>query len=237
MHDLFCDNDGVGIHAIVTRGSGDIPPLVVVPGMIGTAEEYAAIMAPMLTRPAVFISIRGRGASDSPERGYSFADQVSDVAAVVEQLELRRFHLFGHSIGGALALGYAIEQPEWIVSLAISDYGPRYPTYGDAWVEGVLAAQDPRITEHAVRQLAEESEKLDMSGDLERMKCPVLITRGSERGSLLDDEAASLYTRNLRNPRIEVLAGAAHSPFNPTPEPFMSLLDEFCSTSEAPHEQ
>jgi non-heme chloroperoxidase len=52
------------------------------------------------------VDTRGFGASDKPWSGYSYDRLADDVRAVVEKLELQKFTLAGHSMGGAIAIRY-----------------------------------------------------------------------------------------------------------------------------------
>lgn len=64
---------------------------------------------------------RGHGKSECPETGYSRQDRVRDLKRLQEVLNLERFHIVGLSMGGATALGYAIDYPETLHSLTLVD--------------------------------------------------------------------------------------------------------------------
>src|SRR4051812_11489996 len=93
----FVSHDGVRVEYRVRPGSG--VPVVFVPGMSNPARDYEdneALVTALGTRTIIAISIRGRGESDAPETGWTIAAQASDIAAVVEHEQLRRYHLAGH---------------------------------------------------------------------------------------------------------------------------------------------
>jgi pimeloyl-ACP methyl ester carboxylesterase len=78
---------------------------------------------------------RGHGKSSCPETGYSRAIRVKDLKKLVDALKLDKFHLVGLSMGGATALGYAIDFPDSLKSLTLVDtaaggYSPP-PKYRD----------------------------------------------------------------------------------------------------------
>ncbi len=78
---------------------------------------------------------RGHGKSCCPESGYSRGDRVEDLRNFTKGLHLDKFHLVGLSMGGATALGYAIDYPETLMSLTLVDtaaggYSPP-PKYRD----------------------------------------------------------------------------------------------------------
>ncbi len=64
---------------------------------------------------------RGHGLSDCPPSGYARADRIIDLFQLVRSLKLGPFHLVGLSMGGATALGYAIDYPDDLLSLTLVD--------------------------------------------------------------------------------------------------------------------
>ena len=107
----FADNNGVKIHYIeLIPGAAKEPPLILVPGMALSADFMVDDLVPPFNRHCIVMSIRGRGRSDAPLKGYSLRDQISDIGAVVRHLSLERFDLYGHSIGAVFALGYTLEE-------------------------------------------------------------------------------------------------------------------------------
>ena len=71
------------------------------------------------------LDVRGHGESAwSPTAAYRYADQASDLAALVDRLELDKFVLIGTSMGGIIAMAYAAEHGERLLGLVINDIGP-----------------------------------------------------------------------------------------------------------------
>ena len=62
---------------------------------------------------------RGSGLSDWEAPDFTFEDWVSDLASVVDALELTRFPLLGVSQGGAVAVAYAARYPERVSKLVL----------------------------------------------------------------------------------------------------------------------
>lgn len=68
---------------------------------------------------------RGHGDSDwSPEGDYSRSAFVADLEDFREALDIERFILIGHSMGGLNAVSYAVRYPERVESLVLVDVGP-----------------------------------------------------------------------------------------------------------------
>jgi pimeloyl-ACP methyl ester carboxylesterase len=69
--------------------------------------------------------LRGHGYSDVPRDGYTSADQAVDVMAIMNELEIDRAMLVGHSFGAVIALHAAVLHPDRIDSVVLSD--PSFP--------------------------------------------------------------------------------------------------------------
>jgi len=79
---------------------------------------------PILDRPARGFrlyapTLRGFGASLAASRARSIDVLANDLYAFVHGLGLERVHLVGHSLGGAVALEYALTWPETVASVAL----------------------------------------------------------------------------------------------------------------------
>ncbi|HEF5874381.1 TPA: alpha/beta hydrolase [Burkholderia cenocepacia] len=125
VKDGWIDNDGLRLH-YVSWGRDDAPTVVMLHGLRSYAHTWAPVAAALVDRyRVVALDQRGRGLSDwDPRRDYYAAAYVRDLDALVRALDLRRFVLVGHSMGGANAFVYAAAQPQRLVGLAIEDMGP-----------------------------------------------------------------------------------------------------------------
>ena len=56
-----------------------------------------------------------------PPRNFSIADEVEGLARAADEAGLDRFHVYGHSGGGAVALAFALNHPERLCSLAVDE--------------------------------------------------------------------------------------------------------------------
>lgn len=79
--------------------------------------------------------MRGCGDSDHPEEGYTIDQHADDMDDLIQALRLPRLHLVGHSLGGGVALAYAINHPKKIRSLTL--VAPA-PAQGRALLEAKL---------------------------------------------------------------------------------------------------
>jgi pimeloyl-ACP methyl ester carboxylesterase len=103
-------------------GSGS--PIVMVHGLGGRAEDWAALM-PQLVRDhhrVYVLDLPGYGRSDWPANAaYSIPEQVALVEAFLDNRKLARADLAGWSMGGWVAMRLALDQPQRIRRLVIFD--------------------------------------------------------------------------------------------------------------------
>lgn len=110
------------IHYLV---GGQGPPLVLVHGLGGKAENWAALM-PSLTRHGhrvYAIDLLGFGRSDHPEVDYSIALQAEVLEQFFDSQNLARADLGGWSMGGWVALKFVLDHPERVRRVLVVDSG------------------------------------------------------------------------------------------------------------------
>ncbi len=101
-------------------GSG--PPLVLVHGVGGDADQWCFCLAAFCARYRVIaVDLPGFGRSDKPAIDYRIAHFVDALAALVEGLGLPPAHLLGHSLGGWIVASYALARPGDVRSLILND--------------------------------------------------------------------------------------------------------------------
>jgi pimeloyl-ACP methyl ester carboxylesterase len=71
---------------------------------------------------------RGHGRSSAPSdrASYTITQMADDVEALVAEVGYERYHLLGHSMGGAVAQEIALRSPGRIMSLTLEDTGPSF---------------------------------------------------------------------------------------------------------------
>ena len=238
---IVATNGAVRLHAICW---GDAEPgrvsLVVSPGFWEPAE-MASDLFTRLGRRGLSLSYRGRGASDTPDRGYDLDDHVGDLECVVDAAVPGSFCLLGYSRGGAYALEYALRHPERVAGLILVDQPPVH----NVWPKGSAAQRssmtyrgEPVLNFFRLRAAEgfETSTHRDFTSDLGRISCPVLVLRGMRTdvpvAAKVDDCVAAVYEASL--PRVSVVAFAASGHQIPLDEPeryaevvgaFLSSLD------------
>lgn len=89
-------------------------PLVLVHGLGGRAENWARLMPSLMRHgyQVYAVDLLGFGKSDRPDVDYSIALQTEILYGFFESLQLERADMGGWSMGGWVALKFALEYPE-----------------------------------------------------------------------------------------------------------------------------
>ena len=116
----------------VEWGDMQATPMVCLHGLRAYGHWFDELAAAVSDRyRGLALDQRGRGETDWAADGdYTREAYVSDVEAFVETLQLDRFILIGHSMGGLNAIHYAARHPERVLALGILDIGPEIDPAG-----------------------------------------------------------------------------------------------------------
>lgn len=105
---------------VVDEGAGT-PPLLLVHGFTGADLDWVDVQ-PVLAKTRRVVSYTHRGHGDSAHSAsYSIEELAADLDAVVDALDLAPMHLLGHSMGGIVALQYALAHRDRLASLILMD--------------------------------------------------------------------------------------------------------------------
>ena len=101
---------------------------VLVHGFTGSRDDFREHL-PELAKLGRTIALdqRGHGGTTNTGRSedYTLDGLVADLAAAFDALDLRDADLLGHSLGGMVALRFALAHPERVASLVLMDTSPR----------------------------------------------------------------------------------------------------------------
>jgi 3-oxoadipate enol-lactonase len=151
---------------------GDGPPLVLLHGYPLDHHLWDQVV-PLLTDTfdVILPDLRGFGESTTVDSPYTMDDYASDIAALLDHLEIQKAAIVGHSMGGYVALAFARLYPERVrglglVSSQVLADAPdrkegRYKSAKDVsenGIDSVIATMTPKFTsDEKLQAFARES--------------------------------------------------------------------------------
>jgi pimeloyl-ACP methyl ester carboxylesterase len=252
VQDSLVDVPGGGIFVRSwNRASGDYPPIVLLHDSLGSVEqwrEFPDALATATKREVVAYDRLGFGRStprvERPSAGFVLEEAVRFFPALSKALGLTRFSLFGHSVGGAMALSIAAAQSEAC--------GAVVTEAAQAFVEprtlaGIRAAkerfEDPERFARMVKWHGEKASWVldawteiwlspdfltwNLDEQLRKVTCPVLAIHGDvdEFGSV---EFPRRIASGVMGPsELAILKGCGHVPHREREEQVLRLTASF----------
>ncbi len=113
-----------GVNLYYERHGHTGEPLVFVHGYTGDITDWRhQIPEFSRTHRVLVLDNRGHGRSEAPtdRSAYTVEKMADDVEALVKHVAFERYHLLGHSMGGAVAQEIALHSPEKLLSLTLHD--------------------------------------------------------------------------------------------------------------------
>src|SRR5688572_6958409 len=110
--------------AVIDEGQG--APVLLLHGLGGSADDWRLQRAEFAARYRVVIpDLRGYGASERREP-FTIPQHARDMAALLAALGIRRAHVVGLSMGGAIAIELAYRSPESVAALVLANTAPGF---------------------------------------------------------------------------------------------------------------
>ncbi|TMR98302.1 alpha/beta fold hydrolase [Nonomuraea basaltis] len=134
---------------------GDGPPLVLLQGQANNHHWWDPVREDFDAYRTITIDYRGTGGSDKPDEPYTTRGFASDIIAVLDELGVRRAHVYGTSMGGRVAQWLAADHPERVGALVLgcSSPGGAHGVERDNDVRRSLAQPDRVAAERALLEL------------------------------------------------------------------------------------
>lgn len=139
--------DGLPLAAREWDGGDTRPPLLCLPGLVRTGEDFAQLaMALGAGRRMVAVDYPGRGESGRSRNVTRYAPEacLRDVLDTCAALHLDQVVVIGTSFGGLLAMGLAAARPTLLRAVVLNDIGPEIGATGAEFVRQFIA-HDPAL--------------------------------------------------------------------------------------------
>ena len=101
-------------------------PVIFLHGYVDSWFSFSRVM-PLLPNEfrAYFLTQRGHGDSDKPVCCYTMGDYVADLLAFMDEFEISKATLVGHSMGSLISHQFAIEHPDRVEGLVLLGSAPK----------------------------------------------------------------------------------------------------------------
>lgn len=143
------------LNTVIYPAETDAPPLIIAPGLFGSARNWNAIAKRLSAdRPVIALDMRNHGDSFWDD-DHSYAAMARDIAEVIEA-HGGQADVMGHSMGGKAAMTLALTRPELVRKLVIADMAPKSYAHGDSHGSLIEAMQEMKIDDLSSRSVADE---------------------------------------------------------------------------------
>jgi pimeloyl-ACP methyl ester carboxylesterase len=130
----FFDSAGVKIRYLI-EGNKDGEPVVLIHGLAANVEiQWTTIRAELgKDYRIIALDLRGHGLSGKPHESGKYGPELAeDVIRLLDHLHVKKAHVVGYSLGGAVALHLAVRYPDRVLSATLGGMGVPKPPGGDA---------------------------------------------------------------------------------------------------------
>lgn len=120
-------NDGLRLHYRDYAGRQDRPPIVCIPGLTRNARDFEGVADRLAGEwRLICVELRGRGESAYARDAMSYVPltYLQDMEALIAELGLERFVLFGTSLGGLITMLLSMSGGGRIAGALLNDIGP-----------------------------------------------------------------------------------------------------------------
>ncbi len=233
------------------EGGDRFAPLVLVHGAGGNHMHWPAELRRLPETVVYSLDLPGHGKAEGPGR-VDIGAYAESIHAFVDALGLPRFVLAGHSMGGAIALEYALRHAPRLAGLVLVATGGRLRVAPEllaglrmdfAQTTELLAVRthaadvDPELLRAYVRRLREVApevlhadfvacDRFDRLADLHRVNVPTLVLCGeADRMTPVSD--SRILAAGIPDAQLDVIPAAGHMVVLERPAEVAGLLTEW----------
>lgn len=235
------------------RGAG-APALLFVHGWQGDRSVWAEVVAALGDDVrTIAVDLRGSGESNAAGGPYRLERFASDLHELVQELGIAPVIVVGHSMGGKVALRFAIDHPAETQALVLiapvaagdagfSEKGEAYlratagnPAAARNWLRKTLSSDDDALLDRlgsaaastpsgAVLEALESWMHTDLEEALKNVEAPVLVIAPERDAPEMQERRVAAL---LPNARFELLRDCAHYAILEKPQEVAAMIREF----------
>jgi 3-oxoadipate enol-lactonase len=229
-------------------------PLLMIMGLSFSLRDWGKKFTELLAQhyQLILFDNRDAGLTSKSTRPYNIADMVDDAAGLLDALNIPKVHVFGVSMGGAIAQQFALKYPDKLDKLILgcTIAGGNCSQPGD--ISGVMSGNlldvlfTPTFIQNHQQELAELFTKTtpfhsqesalqrqlqafathDTCDTLSDIKAPTLVITG-DKDMTIPPSNSNLLAAKIPNAKLEIIADAAHGFSYSHPEIATNLIHLF----------
>lgn len=144
-----------------------------------------------------------------------------------------QIHLCGISLGGILALNYALDFPQKVKTLVLIGTPHNIPKIAFG-IQNIIFRFLPKsifetmaFDKKGTFSLGNSMKNLDFSGRVNSIKCPTLIICGKNDNSNI--KSAYYFSQNIKNAELKIIENTGHVVNEENPKTLAKILTEYYS--------
>lgn len=237
---------------IETKGGDET--LLLLHGLFGALSNFEGIISHFGQRYNVVVPMLP--IFKLPIRKVSVGGMVKHVAEFVQSRGYGKVHVLGNSLGGHIALLFALDYPEKIASITLTgssglfenSLGSSFPKRGDyefirkkteaiffdpavatkELVDEVFDTVNDRNKAIRIIATAKSAVRHNLGDKLHQIKVPTLLIWGRQ-DTVTPPFVGEKFRELIENSQLEIVDNCGHAPMMELPSLFNSILEEFLS--------
>ncbi|MGW8122526.1 alpha/beta fold hydrolase [Roseivirga echinicomitans] len=122
------------------RELGEGQPLIILHGLLGTSDNWLTLGKKYAEHYKVYILDQRNHGQSFHDDEFSYPALAKDLLNFMNSQNIEKAHILGHSMGGKVAMTFAIEHPGRVDKLIIADIGPQtYPPHHTVIFKGLFS--------------------------------------------------------------------------------------------------
>ena len=235
---------------VETKGQGET--LILLHGLFGTLDNFQYLLKDFGKTYNVIAPIMP--VFELPLRHVSVAGLVDFMVGFVDFKKLSKFHILGNSLGGHIALLYALKEPSHVLSIILTGssglyekaMGTTFPrredkeyirkkiqstfydpaSASDAMIDEVFAAVNDRGKVIRAISMAKSALRHNLADKLGQIKNPALLIWGNQ-DAITPPFVGEKFKELLPNATLFFIDKCGHAPMLERPEEFNKYLTDF----------
>lgn len=228
-----------------------MPNLILLHGALGHSEVFEPIKEELSKYFTIHTPLfSGHDNTELPENGISIEQYTHELKELIEKEKLNDVSIFGHSMGGYVALCYAMENPfainsimtlgtkfDWTEEQALKEskmlnpdvIAEKVPKYAEL-LEKQHGSQWKQLLPAIADMMVSLGENPPLKNNLSGINIPVQVMVGDKDNMVTLEESLEVY-RSLPNAKLAVLPDTKHPMDKVRPKLLLDLMKDFWNLS------